>query len=276
MSTAALERLSSADFGRRATDEQQCSRRERPRLEVVPCGVGGLDEAAAMFTSVRPCDRAPAARVRRGAPELDARASATAWIVGEGLRSLDRVGRQRILDGWRAHHHDRVGALVADGGCEVGIGGARVTGALRLALLEWLPLSCTDVAVYEGGLFRGAPANALTLLLRPPTIWPAGEVATAERLYPRGPRFEPERFAALELYARGRAREAHLARLREAARRIEAQLPVTGFPVASATVAVGCAVVAADEEWCTAIAARQLARYATSGLIGPGGVSCTC
>ena len=54
---------------------------------------------------------------------------------------------------------------------------------------------------------------------------------------------------------------------RDAARRIEAQLPVAGFPAASATVAVGCAVVAADDEWCTAIAARQLARYAASDRV---------
>ena len=253
MSVAELEHLSSARFGRRA----------QPRLEVVrDAAVAG--DVAALFTEIRPCDGIGAGLARSRTLELDARASATAWIVSEGLEPLGPAGRQRILDGWRAHRHDRVGALVGESGCEVTIGGTPTTGALRLALLRWLPLAHGELAVYEGGLFRDAPARALTLLVRPPTIWPAGDAVTADRLFPGGPRFEPERFHALEQHALGRVRSTHLERLRDAVARIERQLPVAGFPVASSIVAAGCAVLAADDEWCTALAARQLARYAAS------------
>ena len=259
MSMAALEHLPSSRLGRR----------ERPRLEVVRDRAGAGD-VADLFTAMRPCDGAAAALGRRGVAELDPRVSTTAWIISEGLRPLDPAGRQRILDGWRAHRHDRVGALVTDGGCEVSTGGVAVTGALRLALLRWLPLARSELGVYEGGLFRDAPARALTLLVRPPTIWPAGEAVAEERACPPGPRFEPERFEALERHARGRVRSAHLARLRAAVARIEPQLPVAGLPVASAIVAAGCAVLAADDAWCAAIAARQLARYATSRAVRAG------
>jgi hypothetical protein len=48
--------------------------------------------------------------------------------------------------------------------------------------------------------------------------------------------------------------------------RIDAQLPLEGVPIASATVAVGCAGIAQDDEVCSEIAARQLARYAVSEI----------
>ena len=263
MSVAELEHLSSTRFGLLATDDHDPCRCQQSRPEVVrDPDVAG--DVAALFTAVRPCNGVGAALARGRAPELDPRSSPTAWILWEGLKPLDPLGRQRILDGWRTHRHDRAGAQVADGGCEVSIGGVPVTGELRLALLQWLPLARGELAVYEGGLFRDVPARALTLLVRPPTIWPAGDVVAADRLFPGGPRFEPARFQALERHASGQVRSAHLARLRAAVARIERQLPVAGFPVASSTVAAGCAVLAADDEWCAAIAATQLARYAAS------------
>ena len=248
------------------TDDRPLSRRERPQLEVVRDRAATFD-VVDLLTALRPCDGTSAGLARRGAPELDARESATAWIVWEGLEALGPVGRQHVLDGWRAHRQDRVGALVTDGGCEVSIGGVPVPGPLRLALLQWLPLARSELAVYEGGIFRDAPARALTLLIRPPTIWPAAEAVAAERLHPRGPRFEPERFQALERHALGRVRSTHLGRLRDAVARIERQLPVAELPVARSTVAAGCAVLAADDQWCKALAARQLARYASSGAV---------
>ena len=262
-------------------DERPLVRRGQPRLEVVRDDTVA-DDVSCLFTARRPCDGASAVPARRGAAELDPGESTTAWIVWEGLEPLGPVGRRRVLDGWRAHRHDRVGAQVTGSGCEVEIGGVPVTGELRLALLRWLPLAGSELAVYEGGLFRDAPVKALTLLIRPPTIWPAAEAVAAARLYPRGPRFEPERFAALERHARGRVRKPHLAQLRDAAGRIEAQLPAAGLPVASSIVAAGCAVLVADDEWCAAIAARQLARYATSEWVareareGSSRLTCTC
>lgn len=263
MSTAELEQLSGTDLGRPATAEREPPRGVRARLRIVP-ERAAADGVATLFTAVRPCDGAGTARARRRVPGLDGSASVTSWIVAEGLRQLAPPDRARVLERWRVERYDRAGALVADGGCEIGIDGVPVTGALRLALLRWLPLSRVDLVVIESGLWRNTPANALTLLIRPPTIWPAAEALTAARLFPCGSRFEPERFLALERHARGRVRESHLSLLRVAAERIERQLPAAGLPVASSIVAAGCAVLLADDEWGTAIAARQLARYATS------------
>jgi hypothetical protein len=263
MSTAELERLPTLDLGLPAAAGRSLVRRGRPQLEVVRDDRAAGD-VSCLFAARRPCDSASTVLALRGAAELDPRASTTAWIVWEGLEQLGPVGRRRVLDGWRAHRHDRLGAQITGSGCEVEIGGVPVTGELRLALLRWLPLADSELAVYEGGLFRGTPAKALTLLIRPPTIWAAAEAVAAARLYPGGPRFEPERFAALEEHALGRVRKAHVGQLRDAAARIEAQLPAAGLPEASSVVAAGRAVLTADDEWCAAIAARQLARYATS------------
>ena len=263
MSTAELERLSTMDLDRRVADERPLVRRGPPRLEAVRDHTVA-DDVSCLLTVRRPCDGTSVAPARRGAAGLDPRESTTAWIVWEGLESLGPVGRRRVLDGWREHRHDGVGAQVTGNGCEVEIGGVPVTGKLRLALLRWLPLAGSELAVYEGGLFCDAPVMALTLLVRPPTIWPAAEAVAAARCFPHGPRFEPERFVALERHARGRVRGAHLAQLRDAVGRIEAQLPAARLPTASSVVAAGCAVLMADDEWCTTIAALQLARFATS------------
>jgi hypothetical protein len=208
-----------------------------------------------------------AASAWRSVSEFDRHVSVTTWIVAEGLKLLDPAGRQRVVAGWRGPRRNRRPSLIADSGCDVLVDGTVVTGAVRTAILEWLPLSRTDLAVYEGGLFRRAPANALTLLVRPPTIWSIEEAVIADGLFPGGPRFDPSGFDALERYARGRLGTEHLARLRDAVRKIGKQLPVEGLPLASGTVAAGCAVIAADDEWSAAIAARQLARYATSARV---------
>ena len=134
----------------------------------------------------------------------------------------------------------------------------------RAALLEWLPLSRTDLAVFEGGLFADDPAGALALLVRPPTIWSFEDAVVVDGLFPRRERFEPERFDAIASLAGRCVGDDHLARVRRAVARIERQLPVDGLPCASATVAAGCAVIAADDDRCTELAAQQLARYASS------------
>ena len=200
-------------------------------------------------------------------PEFDAHASPTSWIVGQGLKLLEPAERQSIVEGWRAHRRGCWPSLVVDGGCDVRIGAGVVTDRVRTHLLEWLPLAPGDLAVYEGGLFRRSPADALTLLVRPPAIWSIDEAVVAGRLTPRGHRFVPEAFEAVEHHALRRLRDEQLTRLRAAVSRIEAQLPLDVFPVASAIVAAGCAVIAADDESCAAIAARQLARYAASALV---------
>jgi hypothetical protein len=270
MSTAELSRPLGSGFGRRATDRREPPRRERRQRETGPDVRGEANGVDSLFPALRSCDDLSEASACRGVSAFDPRASVTSWIVEEGLELLDPAERQRVVDRWRIPRQGSSASLIADGGCDVLIGGAVVTGAVRMALIEWLPLSRDDLAVYEGGLFRDVPANALTLLVRPPTIWSIDEAVIADSLHPRGPRFEPSRFAALERYARGRLGTEHLARLRDAAAKIELQLPIEGLPFASTTLAAGCAVIADDDDWSEAIAARQLARYATSARVARG------
>ncbi len=192
-------------------------------------------------------------------------------MLSEGLldrcAALDRVGTGRLGP---AGQWDL--PLVIDGGCDVRVGRRRVGGAERQALLRWLPLTRRELGALEEGLFRDDPRDAVTLLVRPPTIWSLREALLAERLLPRGPSFEPERFLALERHARSRILPCHLSRLREAVGRIERQLPADGMPKASAIVASGCAAVGADDGVCAAMAARQLARFATSALVADASV----
>ena len=241
----------------------QTSVRRRPHASVGP-----VDEIAALFPPVRRCDPAVPRPARRRAPAFDACASPTAWIVAEGLALLDDAGRRRVTDGWRSRRRGPGAGLVVDGGCDVRVGRVPLGPAAREALLQWLPPSRLELTLFDGGLFADDPVGAIALLVRPPTIWPLEEAVRAERLFPRGPLFEPERFAALELYARGHVRENHTVRLRGAVRRVAAQLQVAGLPTASATVAAGCALIATDDDRCRAVAARQLARYASSTVVG--------
>ncbi len=184
MTTAELERAGGGALGRRATDRPGLLRR-------VPCLPGcdevvGAGAAADLFPSVRRSDDSPAALAGRRMPEFDAHASPTTWIVGQGLKLLDPAERQGIVEGWRAHRRGCWPSLVVDGGCDVRIGTRVVTDRVRTLLLEWLPLAPGDLAVYEGGLFRRSPADALTLLVRPPAIWSIDEAVAAGRLTPRG------------------------------------------------------------------------------------------
>ena len=236
-----------------------------------PTVVGLVDEVAALFPPVRRCDLAVTRPARNRAPAFDARSSATAWIVAEGLARLDAAGRERVLAGWRGRHPGRGAGLVVDGGCDVRVGRVRLGAAAREALLHWLPVSRLELALLEGGLFADDPAGAIALLVRPPTVWPLEEALDAELRFPRERRFAPERFAAIEEYARGRVESAHLSRLRAAVARLEEQLPVPGLGPASATVAAGCGSIVTDDARCRAVAARQLARYASSSSIANAG-----
>lgn len=157
--------------------------------------------------------------------------------------------------------------LVGDAGCDVRPGRAVVGPAERAALLAWLPLTHRELAVLEGGLFADAPGDAIALLVRPPTIWSLDEAVRVERLFPRERRFSPERFASIERHAYDHVRAEHLSRLHARVERIAAQLPVPELPVASETVTAGCALVVADDERCRRVAARQLARYASSSCV---------
>ena len=157
--------------------------------------------------------------------------------------------------------------LVVDDGCDVRLRGLRHADAVRVSLLEWLPLTRGDLLVYEGGLHRDTSADALAALVRPPTIWTTSEALLAARLVSVAPENEQRRHDALVEYAFMQLADVHLRRLRRIAARFAPQLPVHELPRASATIALGCAAVANDDETCAAAAATHLARYATSAFV---------
>lgn len=262
MSTVELERPSPTGT---ATRHALPARLPALRPVEPACGPEPFDDLAAVFPSRR-LGAAATALTRRRALGFDARASATAWLIGEGLEPLDDDQRRAVIQGWNAYR-DHGPRLVGDGGCDVRLGRSAVEMTELAALLAWLPLTHRELAVFEGGLFADAPARAIALLVRPPTIWPLEEALLAERRIPRGPRFSPERFAAVERHAYDRIGVEQLTRLREAVARIAAQLPVGELTVASETIARGCALVAGDEAREIAVVARQLARYASSALV---------
>jgi hypothetical protein len=231
------------------------------------CGEEPFDDLAVVFPSRRMGCAAATTLARRRALAFDARASVTAWLIGAGLDALDSRRRRSVIEAWNAYR-DHGPRLVGDGGCDVRLGRDAVGPAERAALLAWLPLTQRELAVYEGGLFEDTPAHAVALTVRPPTIWLLDEAIDAERLFPRRASFAPERFAAIERHAYERIRAEHVIRLGRALARIAAQLPVAELPVASATVAAGCALVASDHARARAVVARQLARYASSALVG--------
>jgi hypothetical protein len=165
---------------------------------------------------------------------------------------------------------DEGAGLVVDDGCDVRVDGVMLGAADRAALLRWLPLAPLELALFEHGLFADEPWKALALLLRPPTIWSFDEARTAGWELPRGAGFEPARRAALERSAAGLVTPAHLRRVRDGAGRISSQLPAAPFPIASRTVAAGCAAVATDDDFCAAVAATQLARFASSSVVLDG------
>ena len=234
---------------------------ERPAIREV---AAPADDVATLFPTARRSDEAVTHPLRRRGSSFDMRASPTAWIVGEGLESLGDLDRRRVVDGWRHRPRDRDAALVVDSGCDVRVGRVPLGAAARAGLLRWLPLSRLELALCDGGLFADEPARAIALLVRPPTIWTAADAVAIVRRFPHSPRFDPERFAAIEACAGSLVGSEHRGRVRAAVSRIDAQLPVGGHPVASRIVAAGCAAVAGDDDRCTAVAARQLARYASS------------
>ena len=227
MSTAELERPSPTGTAARHV----VSARLQPLRPVEPpCGQEPFDDLAVVFPSRRLGCTAATALARRRALGFDARASATAWLIGEGLEALDPDGGSDVMEGWSAYR-DHGPRLVGDGGCDVRLGRGAVGAAERAALLAWLPLTERELAVYEGGLFEDAPAHAIALLAAPADdLGRSTRRSTPSGCSRAGRRFAPERFAAIEHHAYGRIRAEHLIRLRRAVARIAAQLPVARAP----------------------------------------------
>ena len=267
MSTIARSALCWCGSGRPERSCHELPRRERRRRKSELDVLGEATDLAALFPAVRPRDCVFAVYAESAASQVKLEREG-AWvpthIVEDGLALLDEQERDRIVRSWYDLYPDRWGSLVADGGDETLIRRSVVAGAVRAAILDRMPLQRDSVSLYESGLFADLPANALTLLVPPPSIWARDQALLANGIFPGGPRFEPTRFDALEQYAGGCVGDAERARLREAADRIERQLPVEALPRASATLVAGCEVIATDDGWCSAIAARQLALYACS------------
>ena len=158
-------------------------------------------------------------------------------------------------------------SLVVDGGCDVRLRGCGHADLVRVALLEWLPLSPAELAQCEDEA-SGQPAPVcLASLVRPPTIWPFGEALAAALLLAEEPSCEGMPFPWLAAHASGRVNGVHVTRVRARAARIALQLPLAELPCSSAAVRVACALVEHDDAACVAIAALALARFSLSEVV---------
>ena len=121
---------------------------------------------------------------------------------GGGPGPARRRQQERVVDGWRGLHRATAPASSSTAAATCASAASPLGAAAREGLLHWLPLSQLELALLDGGLFADDPAGAIALLVRPPTIWRREDARRAELLFPRAPRFEPERFAAIEEWAR--------------------------------------------------------------------------
>lgn len=156
--------------------------------------------------------------------------------------------------------------LVVDDGCDVRIRGGHHADRVRVALLEWLPLTRSVLLPYEGGA-DSDPAEVLAALVRPPTIWTTCAAVAAARQVDWQGTTRREQCDARTAYALAQVRAEHRQRVRSVAARFGRQLPLEGVPHASAMLAAGCASVALDDRACAVVAATQLARYAASAFV---------
>lgn len=242
------------------------STRRRRRAELY--ALGEASDIAALFPCVRPRDAVFDAFARRVAGTLDPLAPGIpSGRVEEGLALLDEPERERIVASWIEPYRDRWQAMLADGGSEIPIERALVAGAVRMAIVDHLPPPRDMLGTLEGGAVRSHPADALAILVWPGSIWSIDEAVCATRFVPADLDFE-QRMVSLERHTPGWVGPEHMDRLRSAASRLRAHLPVDGLPRASATTTEGCEEVRCDDGVCAAIAARLLALYATSPGVG--------
>lgn len=157
--------------------------------------------------------------------------------------------------------------LVVDGGCDVRLRGGPHADGVRVALLEWLPLSRAELAEHERDRITQPSPSWLAILVRPPTIWSLEEAVAAARLLAwQGPldRMPPARLVGRAL---GRVDGNHLTRVRRRAARVAAQVPRLERPRTGARVEAECALIEADDEACASVAAIALARYSRSRVV---------
>ena len=246
---SSVERMSTAELERPSPTGTAARHVVPARLRALrpvepPCGQEPFDDLAVVFPSRRlGCSRRDRARAAAGALGFDARASATAWLIGAGARGA----RPRSAAGRRS----RAGAptAITARGSSATAAATFASAAPRSARRSGRRCSsgCRSTRARAGGL-RGRAVRGRAARTRSRcSCGRRRSGRSTRRCSPSGSsradtRFRPERFAAIEHHAYERIRAEHLTRLRRAVARIAAQLPVAGLPVASATVAAGCAL----------------------------------
>jgi hypothetical protein len=233
-------------------------------------------DIAALFPAVRPRDPILDAFARRAARAVDPRLPRVpVAAVEEGFALLDEPERRRIVASWTEPYRDRWEAMLADGGRALPMERALIAGAVRMAIADHVPPAYERFALLEGGMLRSHPADALSILVPPSAIWSIDEAVWATLLVPPASASASasesdfdRRMAALERRTPACVGGEHTERVRAAAARLRASLPVVGLPRASATAAAGCDDVRRDDAICSAIAARLLALYAMSPAVG--------
>ena len=114
--------------------------------------------------------------------------------------------------------------------------------------------------MFENGDFSGSPCAALALVLAPPLVWDREDALLAKH-HVGVATLHGDLPSKVEAYAAARVDERHVARLRAVSDRLRRQLPIEGLPTASATLADGCARVAADAQLAEGVACLLLVAY---------------
>ena len=227
-----------------------------------PCGQEPFDDLAVVFPSRR------LGVHRRDRARQSPRARLRCARLGDRLADRGRArgprsptGGRRSCRRWSAYR-DHGPRLVGDGGCDVrlGRGGGRhggAGGAARVAAAHG-PRARPST---RAGCSRTRPPMRSRCSCGRRRSGPSTRRSQAERLFPRGRRFEPDRFAAIERHA-----------LRADTRRAPGPAPPRRRPDRGAAAGgrrsrsrarpspSGCALVAADDGRGRAVVARQLAR----------------
>jgi len=240
-------------------------RRRRGELDAL----AEAHDLASLFPGVRPRDEVFDAFAERAGATLGPEQPAPpVELVENGLALLDDAERRRIVESWSRVYPARWASLVRDGGVEPLLSRAVVFGAVGVSILEWRRVPAAALDLCELGDCDDVPANALTLLVEPPLVWSIEDaMRAASRHRRRSRQFEPAHFEAIAAYGARVMSAEHRLRLRAAAGRIDAQLPIGGRPRATRLLRDGCEVLLRDDWWCRAIGGRLLALYTASPLV---------
>ena len=212
--------------------------RVRPRDEVVEAFASGLALEPPRVATEIPQDR-----------------------IEEAVALIDESERGRIVDELRARYPSRWASLTAAAG-DVGLTErAIVASAVKCAVIERLPIRRELLEFIEAMPAPASPCGVLVLALDASLVWDRDDAVVIGRTVPPG-LDSMSFYAEAHTLADRRVGEWQLARVRELAERISAELPVFGLDRASRLLEEGIEEVTKGDAAAGWVAGALLARYA--------------